>query len=306
MIEKRNIYWFLGITVLLSWPLFLSTLALGDMDPQTKQLTIQGLWAAAMWGPGIAAILTTLFIAKVPFSSLRLNTLGPRRFYLWAWLLPAVLTLFSGLFTVLFGIGKLDLNFSMIRTALESAPGGSEVPVSVVILSQSLMALILGPFINMLFTMGEELGWRGFLLPRLLPLGQWKAVVWSGLIWGLWHAPVIVQGHNYPGYPIPGVFMMIVFCFLLGTIISWLYINTKSPWVAALAHGAVNAVAGLPVLFLAPGFNMAFGGTLAAPTAWIGMALFIAWLVWTKRFPVQEQAGEMKSTQNMIGSEISN
>lgn len=306
MIEKRNIYWFLGITVLLSWPLFLSTLALGDMDPQTKQLTIQGLWAAAMWCPGIAAIITTLFIAKVPFSSLRLNTLGPIRFYLWAWLLPTVLTLLSGLFTVLFGIGKLDLNFTMIRTALESAPGGSEVPVSAVILSQSLLALTLAPVFNMLFTMGEELGWRGFLLPRLLPLGQWKAVLWSGLIWGLWHAPVIVQGHNYPGYPIPGIFMMIVFCFLLGTIISWLYINTKSPWVAALAHGAVNAVAGLPVLFLAPGFNMAFGGTLAAPTAWIGMALFIAWLVWTKRFPVQEQAGEMKSTPNMVGSKISN
>ena len=85
--------------------------------------------------------------------------------------------------------------------------------------------------------------------------------------------------------------MMIIFCVLLGTIISWLYLNTKSPWVAALAHGAVNAIAGLPVLFLVPGFNVALGGTLAAPTAWIGMALFIAWLIWTKRFPVQEQAG---------------
>jgi membrane protease YdiL (CAAX protease family) len=305
MNEKKHIYWFLGITVLLSWPLFLAPFALGDMDSQTKQLTIQGLWATAMWGPGIAAIITTLFITKLPFSSLRLNTLGPKRFYLWAWFLPAVLTLLSGLFTVLFGIGKLDMNFTMIRTALESTPGGSAVPVSTVILSQSLLALTLAPFFNMLFTMGEELGWRGFLLPRLLPLGQWKAVLWSGLIWGVWHAPVIVQGHNYPGYPIPGVFMMIVFCFLLGTIIAWLYINTKSPWVAALAHGSVNAIAGLPVLFLAPGFNVAFGGTLAAPTAWIGMALFIAWLAWTKRFPVQEQTGEVVATPSVVGSEFS-
>lgn len=292
MIERKNIYWFLGITVLLSWPLFLATLFLGNMDAQTKQLTTQGLWAVAMWGPGIAAIITTMFIAKVPFNSLGLNTLGPKQYYLWAWFLPTALTLLSGLFTVLFGIGKIDLNFAMIRTALASTPGGDAVPASVVVLSQSLLALTLAPFLNMLFTMGEELGWRGFLLPRLLPLGQWKAVLWSGLIWGLWHAPVIIQGHNYPGYPILGVFMMIIFCFLLGTIIAWLYINTKSPWVAALIHGAVNAIAGLPVLFLAPGFNMAFGGTLAAPTAWIGMALFIAWLVWTKRFPVQEPVGE--------------
>lgn len=289
MIERKYIYWFLGITVLLSWPLFLASLVLGDMDPTTKQLTTQGLWAIAMWGPGIAAIITTLLIAKVPFNSLRLNTLGPKRFYLWAWFLPVVLTLLSGLFTVLFGIAKLDLNFTMIRTAMEAAAGGNEVPVEVIVLSQTLLALTLAPFLNMLFTMGEELGWRGFLLPRLMPLGQWKAALWSGVIWGVWHAPVIVQGHNYPGYPVLGVFMMIIFCILLGTIITWLYINTKSPWVAALAHGSVNAIAGVPVLFLAPGFNMAFGGTLAAPTAWIGMALFIAWLVWTKRFPVQEK-----------------
>ena len=306
MIERKYIYWFLGITVLLSWPLFLASLVLGDMDPTTRQLTTQGLWAIAMWGPGIAAIITTLFIAKVPFSSLRLNTLGPKRFYLWAWFLPVVLTLLSGLFTVLFGIAKLDLNFTMIRTAMEAAAGGNEVPVEVIVLSQTLLALTLAPFLNMLFTMGEELGWRGFLLPRLMPLGQWKAALWSGVIWGVWHAPVIVQGHNYPGYPVLGVFMMIIFCILLGTIITWLYINTKSPWVAALAHGSVNAIAGVPVLFLAPGFNMAFGGTLAAPTAWIGTALFIAWLVWTKRFPVQEQVGEVVSTPSGIGNEVLN
>ena len=305
MIERKSINWFLGITVLLSWPLFLAPLALGDMDPTTKQLSTQGLWAIAMWGPGIAAIITTLFVSKLPFSSLRLNTLGPKRYYLWAWFLPIVLTLLSGLFTVLFGIAKLDLNFTMIRTAMESAASGGEVPVGIVVLSQTLLAITLAPFINMLFTMGEELGWRGFLLPRLLPLGQWKAVLWSGLIWGVWHAPVIVQGHNYPGYPILGVFMMIVFCFLLGAIIAWLYINTKSPWVAALAHGSVNAIAGVPVLFLAPGFNVAFGGTLAAPTAWIGMMLFIAWLVWTKRFPVQEPNRETSSNPYVIESEIS-
>jgi membrane protease YdiL (CAAX protease family) len=157
---------------------------------------------------------------------------------------------------------------------------------------QTAFAFTLAPVINMLFTAGEELGWRGYLLPKLMPLGQWQAIVISNVIWGFWHAPAIIQGHNYPGYPILGVFMMIVFCVLLGTILSWLTLNTKSTWVAILAHGSVNAVAGLPVLFLQPGFNLAFGGTLAAPVAWIGMILFIAWLVATKRFPVQDHIGE--------------
>lgn len=305
MLERKSISFFLVMSFLFSWVLFLAPLTLGDdVDATAKQLATQGLWAVAMWGPGLAAIFVTLFIAKKPFSSLRLNTLGPKRFYLWAWFLPAALTILGGAFTLLFGIAKLDLNFTMIRNALSAAPGGADVPPMVIVLSQMLLALTLGPLINVLFTMGEELGWRGFLLPHLLPLGQWKAVILSGVIWGVWHAPAIAQGHNYPGYPILGIFMMIIFCVLLGIIISWLYINTKSPWVAALAHGAVNAIAGLPVLFFAPDFNVALGGTLAAPTAWIGMALFIAWLVWTKRFPVKEEVEAPETIQSPVEAKI--
>jgi len=287
MLERKSLTWFLTITFLISWPLFLAPLLFGEMDPVNKQLMTQGVWALAMWGPGIAAIVTTLVVAKNPFSSLRLNTLGPKRFYLWAWFLPIVLTIVGGLTTLLFGMAKLDMNFTMIRDAMASAASGGEIPIGVIVISQIVLAILLAPFFNMLFTLGEELGWRGFLLPHLMPLGQWKAILVSGVIWGFWHAPVIMQGHNYPGYPILGVFMMIVFCVLLGAIFSWMYLNTKSPWVAALAHGSVNAVAGLPILFFQSDFNLAFGGTIAAPTAWIGMALFIAWLAWTKRLPAQ-------------------
>jgi membrane protease YdiL (CAAX protease family) len=252
----------------------------------------QGLWAIAMWGPGVAAIIATVLIEKQPFKKLRLNTLGPKRFYLWAWLLPIGLTILGGLLTLLFGLAKLDLNFTMIREAMSSAASGKSVPVEMIMTIQVLFAITLAPLINVLFALGEELGWRGFLLQHLLPLGQWKAILISGIIWGIWHAPAIVQGLNYPGYPILGIFMMIIFCVLLGTILSWLYLNTKSPWVAALAHGSINAVAGLPVLFFKPGFNMAFGGTIATPVAWVGMALFIAWLVMTKRLPVQDKINE--------------
>ena len=292
MIDRKAFTWFLIITFLFSWPLFLAPLFFGGMGAVNKQLITQGLWALAMWGPGIATIITTVFVMKQPIKSLRLNTLGPKRFYLWAWFLPVVLTIVGGLFTLLFGIAKLDLNFTAIREAMASAPGAEMISTGVIVAAQILLAFTLAPFINVLFALGEELGWRGVLLSHLMPLGQWKAILISGIIWGIWHAPVIAQGHNYPGYPIVGIFMMIVFTILLGTIFSWLYLNTKSPWTPALAHGSVNAVAGLPVLFFQPGFNIAFGGTIAAPTAWVAMILFIAWLVWTKRLPVQSQAGE--------------
>jgi membrane protease YdiL (CAAX protease family) len=287
MADKKALLWFLVITFAISWPLFLTPLLFRDMDPTTAQLATTGLWALAMWGPGIAAIATTLLVQKKPFRSLNLNRLGPKRYYLWAWFLPAALSIAGGLFALLFGVAKLDLEFTMMRDALSAAPGGATIPPVLVVAIQIAFAILLAPFINVLFALGEELGWRGFLLPHLLPLGQWKAILLSGAIWGVWHAPAVAQGLNYPGYPVAGIFMMIAFCILLGTVFAWLYLNTQSPWSAALAHGAVNATAGLPVMFLQPGFNMALGGTLAAPASWLGMALFIGWLVWSKRIPAR-------------------
>jgi membrane protease YdiL (CAAX protease family) len=292
--ERKSMTWFLGITFLISWPLFMAPLLFGEMEPVNKQLMTQVLWAIAMWGPGVAAIFTTVFIMKQPLKNLRLNTLGAKRFYLWAWLLPIGLSILGGLLTLLFGIAKLDLNFTLMRDSMASAAGRNSIPAEMIIAAQVLLAFTLAPFINILFTLGEELGWRGFLLPHLIPIGQWKAIIISGIIWGVWHAPAIAQGHNYPGYPILGIFMMIVFCILLGTIFAWLYLNTKSPWIAALAHGSVNAVAGLPVLFFEPGFDMAIGGTLAAPIAWIGMGLFILWLIRTRRLPVLDPVNNNK------------
>lgn len=274
-------------------------LILKNIDPINGQIIGQSLWAAAMWGPGIAAILTTLIVQKKPFRSLNLNRLGPKRYYLWALFLPFVLTVVGGLFTILFGIAIFDPELSMMSGAL--AASGYSMPVWFVITLQLAFALLLGPFINMVFALGEELGWRGFLLPNLMPLGQYRAIMISGVIWGLWHAPAVVQGFNYPGYPLLGIFMMIAFCILFGTILSWLVLNTKSPWVAALAHGAVNAIAGLPVMFLQPGFNMALGGMLVTPPAWLAMLLFIGWLILTKRLPVKVtediQAGEQTTTR---------
>lgn len=303
MIDRKALSWFLAITLLISWPLFLAPLLFADLEPVTAQLATTGLWALAMWGPGLAAIATTLAVQKKPFRSLNLNRLGPKRFYLWAWFLPPALSIIGGLVTLLFGVAELDTEFKLIRDSMAQAAGGDIVPAGLVVAIQIALAIFLAPFINVLFALGEELGWRGFLLPHLMPLGQGKAILISGVIWGFWHAPAIVQGLNYPGHPVFGVFMMVVFCVLLTVIFSWLYLNTQSPWVAALAHGAINASAGLPVMFFVPGFDMTVGGTLAAPTAWIGLALFIGWLVLTKRLPVQAQkeASHVISRNESIG-----
>ncbi|NJL35021.1 MAG: CPBP family intramembrane metalloprotease [Chloroflexaceae bacterium] len=155
-----------------------------------------------MWAPGLGAIIATRFIADESLSTLHLRHLGPKPVYLWAWLVPPILALITGSLTPVFGAGRFDPTFPFIRAALATAPGGQDVPPAVVIAIQSALALTLFPLFNSIFAMGEELGWRGFLLPRLLPLGQERAILASGVIWGIWHAPAIAQGHNYPGHPI--------------------------------------------------------------------------------------------------------
>jgi membrane protease YdiL (CAAX protease family) len=246
-----------------------------------------------MWAPGLGAIVATRYAAGEPLRNLNLGRLGDRRAYLWAWLLPPVLVLAAGLLTLLLGAGRLDLEFSAIQAALPDTEGQA-LPAGAIVAVQVLAALTVGPLINTIFALGEELGWRGFLLPQLLPLGQWRAILASGAIWGIWHAPAILQGHNYPTQPVAGVFLMIIFSVLLGAILSWIYLRTRSPWAPALAHGSINASAGIPVLFLQPGFDPLIGGTVVSLIGWIPLALFVVWLVWTRRLPVEETAGRME------------
>jgi membrane protease YdiL (CAAX protease family) len=288
--NRKSLLWFLIITFAIAWVLFTVPLAFKN-DLTIYPISMTVCFALAMWAPGTAAIVTMLFVEKQPFKTLRLNTLGPKRFYLAAWFLPPFLVLATLGVTLLIRTGTFDPNLTLMREALAKAPAGTTLPpVELLVAAQLTFAVLLAPFINVLFALGEELGWRGFLLPKLMPLGQWKAILISGAIWGFWHAPTtLLHGYNFPQHPYLGVLVMTVGCILLGTIISWLYLNTRSPWVAALVHGAFNASAGVTFFFLKPGFDTALGGSTLGLAGWIPMALFIAWLVWTKRLPVTIQ-----------------
>ncbi len=92
---------------------------------------------------------------------------------------------------------------------------------------------------------GEEFGWRAYMTPKLeqiLPMPA--ALVVGGILWGVWHAPLTVQGHNfgldYPGFPFLGIFMMCVMCTALGAILTLLTKRTKSVFPAAIMHGINN------------------------------------------------------------------
>jgi uncharacterized protein len=285
MRHLRAVVWFLVLTFGLTWLLW-SPLWLGLVGLQSIQGVCLG--AFGMWMPGLSAILVLRLFLRESIRTTTIDRLGRKRYYLWAWLLPLAGTLVSTGLTVLFGAARFDFEFHHLREAIEAAGGIQVIPLWTIVVAQLLAAITIAPLLNAVFALGEEVGWRGFLLPRLMAagLGQWWAIVLSGMIWGLWHAPIIALGHNYPDHPYLGVLLTIVFGILLGVVFAWLQLASGSVWVPTIAHGAMNAIAGLPFLLLTP-FDTALGGMLTSVIGWIPLGLFIAWLVYSKRLPVR-------------------
>ena len=296
--NRKSLITFLFIAFGSAWILFCLPLAFKN-NPETYTLTMQIFFALAMWAPGLGAIIATRVVEKQPvIKTLRLNTLGTRRYYLTAWFLPPLITFATIGASILLRTGTFDPNFTFIRESMTNLPAQTSLPpVEILVLAQTAFALVLAPFINLLFAMGEELGWRGFLLPKLMPLGQWKAILLSGLIWGVWHAPTtLLYGYNFPQHPYLGVFVGLVGFTLLGTLLSWLALKTRSPWTPALGHGAFNAVAGLIFFFLQPGFDTALAGSPIGLAGWIPIGLIIIGLVALKQLPVAGYATLNKDT----------
>jgi membrane protease YdiL (CAAX protease family) len=226
------------------------------------------------------------------------------RYALIAWLMPIVAMVAALTLAWMLGIFHVDLvNFSGFAAQVHALSGGKPLPMSLrTLVALQLVGILVAPFINAIPALGEEIGWRGFLLPRLCRFGQWPATILTGVIWGLWHAPAILLGFNYPGVaPLVALAFMVIFCVLLSVLFGWLRLASGSIWPSAIAHGCVNAVAGLGMLVAAAGHpvdNVSTG--LLGWTGWIVLVLVIAGLVVTKRFPVRH----LESPQETARKEI--
>lgn len=225
------------------------------------------LFAAFMFMPAISSILTRL-ICREGFRDMyiRPHFRGNGGRYALAWLLPIVLTLLGAALFFLVYPQLFDPSLSMLK-----AQGVAEEQLPLMLAVNGVL-MLLGPVLNLIPAFGEELGWRGYLLPKLATrMGRRWATLLSGAIWGLWHAPMIALGHNfgfgYAGFPWTGILLMTLFCVLFGSFLSWLTFKSESAIPAALAHGGLNAVASIGILFALPSYNALLG---PAPVGLIG------------------------------------
>jgi len=252
-----------------------------------------------MYTPAAAVLIVLLVFRPIPRGG-RLRFLGmwplrPAKRVVWMCVLglfgPVVVVVASVAIAALCGWVHLDLaGFSGFTETLAAAlPAGVPMPPTGILIVSQLIAI---PFaaatINAVAAFGEELGWRGFLVPALRRYGTWPALLLSGAIWGLWHTPIILLGYNFNRTDVTGVLFMVGGCVAWGILFGWLRLRSASVWPAVFAHGALNASAGMIGLVYAAGttFDMGLAGPLGI-AGWIACALVIVVLLVTGQFHKQ-------------------
>ncbi|BBG05351.1 MULTISPECIES: CPBP family intramembrane glutamic endopeptidase [Pseudonocardia] len=288
--DLRSIAVFLVLAFGLAWLVALP-LWLGDglADPVFTPTAM-----LMMVTPAIAAVVV-VFLVERPAHRARALGLWPLRPVgrLFGWIAAGIavcmaVVLVSLPVGALIGVYPADFTgLSGFRQTLADQVGSGQVPGSLGVLAAVQIALIpLAAFVGVLPALGEEIGWRGWLLPKLMPLGPVPAILVSGVIWGTWHAPVLLLGYNYPDAPgWLAIAAMSAMCVLVGAILGWLRLRSGSVWPAALGHSAFNATAGSFLLFSQAGATIdTTQATILGWSGWIVPLVLVVVLVATGRF----------------------
>lgn len=300
-LHTRRVPWtavivFVAVSFALAW---LVALPLWLGDGLAEPISVL-LLPVMMFTPAVAALVVT-FVMRVPARGQRARFLGlwpmrPAKRVIWlmvaGWLVPPLLVGLGILLSAALGFVQLDLTFAAFAAELEKAvPAGTPLPPVQVIVFAQLAMIPVGGLFNSLFAFGEELGWRGWLLPALRPLGTWPALILSGVIWGAWHSPVILLGYNFGRTDLTGVLFMIGGCVAWGILLGWLRLRSASVWPAVIAHGSLNAAAGFVLIVAATQPDMALAGPLGVAT-WVVLALLTVVLVLTGQFRAQPELAD--------------
>lgn len=272
----RTAWVYIGVVLTISWGIGFSAFVFGSFGVFSLSYVILG--GGYMLIPGAIALAFRWWEDE------QSRSLGFSIFFSWglvvAWCLPVVLCLVALLLSVALPDTSLVADSSTLLSNIEERLGMSLPPganaekisslpsTSILIGLIAIQAFIAGATINAVFALGEELGWRGFLQRRLQTLGFWHASAVVGSVWGIWHLPLIVNGHNYPDHPVAGVAMMVLLCVLLSPLLAHVQQESGTVLAPAIFHGTFNAVALSYLLLIDGGSNLVVG-----PIGMIGMGV---------------------------------
>jgi membrane protease YdiL (CAAX protease family) len=240
--DIRTVLGFLGLAFGISWG---GVIVLQFLDVDIGSGAGQGIGTIVfMWAPAIAAIVVLRFRGTSIRDGCGLS-LGRVRWIVLAWLAPA------GLAVVMVGVGLVFpetafttdysaffLELGLTEEDAAEAIGDLEATGVPLVVLLGGFGLALGGTLFALAALGEELGWRGLLLTALAPLGFWKTSLVTGLVWGIWHAPLILLGLQFPDEPVIGMVLLTTATVALSPIYTYLTVRARSVLAATFFHGS--------------------------------------------------------------------
>ena len=225
------------------------------------------LTTGCMLIPLLAVILTQLVFKERILGDIGLS-FKLNRWWLIGWLLIPVLSFAILGVSLLMPGAHWAPDGEMVRRAMAQMPAG--IGLGGFLVLSTLSGLLAGATINAVLAFGEEAAWRGWLPKQFENKSLLVQSLIIGSIWGLWHFPLILNGHNYPQHPVAGVFMMVLLCILMTPLLLYFRKKSGSVIVPAIMHGSVNALVGISNLLVEPANDLLIGGPGLA-----GMLVFL-------------------------------
>jgi membrane protease YdiL (CAAX protease family) len=244
---------------------------------------------AIMWCPAIAALVTCRLIGR---SIRSLAWSWPETGYLSAaYFLPLAYTSVAYGAVCVWRLGGWNSELASVvaqEFGLHGLPPWGSLVLYLIFMATG------GVILNLSTALGEEIGWRGFLVPELAKqMSYAKLSLVSGMVWAAWHSPLVLfSDYNGGTNRWYALLCSSVTCVSVSFILAWLRLKSNSLWPAALFHASHNLF--VPGLFdhlirntgPTPWFTSEFGAGLAIVTT------MFALYFWTRRHEIQQHVAQ--------------
>jgi membrane protease YdiL (CAAX protease family) len=235
----------------LAWAVWMIPLQLG-LSPQSALFPIVILIGA--FAPALACFVVRKWVTREGFADAGLGP-GKWPYYVWALLIPPALAFAIAALAPHFGQPAPD--FSLAHAPALMPGGTAPRSLAVVIAVLTLYTIVTTPVL-----WGEEFGWRSYLQIRLFASRPLLAAIATGIIWGVWHYPLLMLGTELPEHPQLVFVIFPVYTVLLSIVFGWLRTRSGSIWPSSLSHSAINHLRSPLIALLFPAVADRLGLTL--------------------------------------------
>ena len=241
--------WFYYFFLLLTVVYALGVLSIWHTPSEDSALLL-GLLPQMLAYLGLIVLIVLRFVAGKELMARVKLSWGNWRYWLVIGLGIVAFYVLQAGFNAFTGLGPVKL-----ETTIPTPPGLTPVLFQAL---AGVQSVLLAPIFAIVIAFGEEYGWRGYLQSELVKLGRVRGILLLGLIWGVWHWPIILMGWSYPGYPLLGLLLTVLFLVGFAVVLGFAVLKTGSVLMSSYLHALNNQTTAFLVALGFTPFNPVF------------------------------------------------